>query len=383
MGVEQVNKRIANQYAVLRELHFNAPLRRGELSSRHNIRKSSVTSIVQELVESGLLTEDPPQHTRSQLSLDHSRYHAQVASLTPESVRFARVYLDGRIDGLSEIPIDRKDTSEVVLNKMAHEFQTLLSKTQAPLLGVGLSMPGFIDPENGICLQTVHFKHWEKDIQVGETLSRKLGRTVLVDNDVRCQLWSCAWFDRMAAKNQNQLYLQIDNGVSCAIMANGQRVMGAQFAAGEIGRVRVTPNGSAKDEDRLENYCSLPAIMKKIMTAYPAITLNHVSDIVPAMEKEPGIAELLNQTMEILASPLAGMVSSVDPHDIIIGTRDPALTRILAPIIEAHLYNKLEKLRHANFRIADAVDTLSLRGIAGLVIDHAFSNTLLAASDNG
>ena len=69
MSSEQIRKRRANEAALLRALHFSGMLQRGELSEQLGMRKSSVSSIVAEFVERGVLTEDRPGAMRSRVSV--------------------------------------------------------------------------------------------------------------------------------------------------------------------------------------------------------------------------------------------------------------------------------------------------------------------------
>ncbi len=75
-----------------------------------------------------------------------------------------------------------------------------------------------------------------------------------------------------------------------------------------------------------------------------------------------------------LAQALAGPVTAVDPSVLVLGTSDAALSNLLVPLLQRHLYNELMGLQagRADIMTVESVAAATLRGIAGLGINRAF-----------
>jgi hypothetical protein len=118
MASDQVAKRLANQYAILRELNAGVVLRRTDLSRRLDIRKSSITSIVGSLLEKGVLREERPGNLRSAVGLNHDSFYAAVASVSMHGIQFARVNLRGVIEHHHTERPRGKETSKAVTERL-------------------------------------------------------------------------------------------------------------------------------------------------------------------------------------------------------------------------------------------------------------------------
>jgi predicted NBD/HSP70 family sugar kinase len=377
MAVEQARKRNLNRGRILRTLHFDGPLRRGELGQRLGIRGSSVSNIVSELVSLGLVCERDPGSARSPVRLDTERFHTVTASITADALHLGRVYLDGRTDDVRDVPLKGDSSPERVLEALSGGLDSLLKGRKGTPLGVGVATPGLVDPDSGRVRHAVYLSGW-RDVPLGEELSSRLARRVMIDNDVRCQLWACAWFDRLLKESDDILYVGILDGVACSIIARGRRVLGGRHAAGEIGHVRAGDEGrlcKCGKIDCLETYCSVPAIldeMRKIRPEKPELT--SVRDIVRAAQVEPAVGNVLDRVVQRLVKTLAPVLAAVDPDVLVIGTDDVDLSGMLSRPMERHMEAELAGMesRRAVVRTAGGLDANTLRGIAGLVVEDSF-----------
>jgi len=380
MNNEQTNKRLANRNAILKALHFEGPLQRGELSRLCVIRKSSVTGITADLIESGMVCEIEPGRYRSAITLNPDRHTALVANITPRSISFARVNLTGSITTEISIPLAPDASPQTVIDHLSTKLSELYRENPENTLGIGVAAPGIIDPNRGFCLQAVNLNQW-KDIPLGEILSEKLDTNVIVDNDVRCQLHACTWFNRMARNAENILYLFIHDGVSCALMSRGQLIIGERFTAGEIGHTKAGEEGrlcACGRHDCLETYCSLPAIIAEIKLIHPDLELHSATDVATAAESTPAIDNILDRIANRLARSLTGIVAATDPAALVLGTADKTFSESLRPHLRRHLYSEMIGLHAGDAKITTAgnAEQETLRGIAAAVIQRSFQNTI-------
>jgi len=378
---EQTNKRLANREAILKTLHFEGALQRSALSTRCNIRKSSVTSITADLIESGMIRETEPGRFRSAVEINSDNHTALVANITPRSISFARVNLGGRIINQTSLPVRSNDAPHTLTQRIAEKFSELRKEQPHSTIGIGVALPGIIDPARGLCIQAVNLNQWN-NIPLGPDLTQMLGTPVIIDNDVRCQLHACTWFERMARDAENILYILIHDGVSCALMSRGKLIIGERFTAGEIGHTKAGDEGrlcACGRHDCLETYCSLPAIISEIKLIHPELKLKTASDLAAAAKITPAIDNILDRTANRLARSLTGIVAATDPAALVLGTADRTLSETLRPHLRRHLYSEMLGLqscltddKNAKITTAGNAETETLRGIAAKVIRRSF-----------
>ncbi len=387
MSSEQIRKRRANQGELLRLLHFRGPLQRGELSRAAGIRKNSVTSIVGELLAAGVLVEALPGNARSPLALERGRFQVAAAAVTRRRVHFGRVHLDGRLAGRFALELAEPPSALSLQERLAAGFTRLLAELgeggDGNLLGCGVSCPGLIESGTGVCHRAVNLQV-TSPVRLGETLSAALGWPVLVESDVRCQLWASTWFDRLGADAENLLYVALQDGVSCAIMTRGRLTVGERFAAGEIGHVRVGDQGrvcSCGRLDCLEAHSSIGAMLQDLRDKLGASAPSDVAELAAAAG-EPAVAEVLDRAVRLLARQVAGIVAAIDPRVLVLGTPDRRLSHCLAPWLRRHLYSELIGLtmEGTGIEVGDDTEVAALKGVGGLVFDRAFRSRDFASS---
>ena len=378
MGSEQIRKRKENAERILRLLHFEGPSVRSRMSARCGIRKSSTTTIVNELLELGLVCAEKPGHLRSPVRLDGRGFCAGAARVTAEALNMARVYPDGRLETVWRRPMKGR-TAAAVRQALIDGFRSLGAGSDDRMQGFGVALPGTVDPEHGTVLRSVLFPDLQ-GVALGPELSRELGTAVIVDNDVRAQLWACAWFDRLLAGRDNLLYIGVLDGLACAMILHGQRVAGGRFAAGEIGHVRAGGEGRRCEcgkLDCLETYCGFAGIAREVRQC----VANHdgpltQADVAALAETNPVVNEILSRAVQRLASYVAGLTVAMDPQVVVLGSEDEQFSRVLSEHLQRHLYKELLGLDAGDteIRVALPAEMTTLKGIGGLVIESAFRN---------
>jgi len=380
---EQTRKRDANRYEILRALHFKGALHRSELSRMLKIRKSSVTSIVAELLDSGVIKAVNPGNLRTTLTLDSEKFHVLSASLHPGKICFARVYLDGSIHHAPSLSFDRHDsTPEKILELIAGGFQKLLRHDEGIVMGLALADMGTVNPDNGITHFAANLPNW-RNVPVRQTLETKLRLAVHVDSDIRSQLGSNAWFDRYANLYSDMLYVGILDGVAGASIIHGRMVVGNSFSAGEFGHVRAGDEmrvcGCGKS-DCLETYCSAPAVLAEIERVRPDLKkMSSVADVAKLAREDHAVENVLDRIIQRLAGVLGPIVAAIDPQAVIIASRDREFSEILARLLHKHLKLDLTGLGCAEVEIiaGQPADNATLKGIAAIVIEKSFKTASL------
>ncbi|MGG1479867.1 ROK family glucokinase [Bacillus smithii] len=187
------------------------------------------------------------------------------------SVKLAFLNMDGEILDHWSIPTDRSSKGRNIVPDIAKSiFETLHAKqeTKDRLLGIGLGAPGPIDYSTGRIYKTVNLG-WEDDYPLKQALEKETGLPVVVENDANCAALGEMW---KGAGNgaANLVCVTLGTGVGGGVIANGDIVLGAKGAAGEIGHIVV------EIEDGFSCNCGKKGCLETVASATGIVRLAKV-----------------------------------------------------------------------------------------------------------
>lgn len=121
----------------------------------------------------------------------------------------------------------------------------LLARLRAQLppggtVPVGLGAAGFVDVHAGEVCFSAHLP-WRHE-PLAARLSERLATVVTLDNDANAALWAEHRFGVVRGR-PDVLGVNVGTGIGGAVLAGGALYRGATGMAGELGHVRVVPNG--------------------------------------------------------------------------------------------------------------------------------------------
>lgn len=136
----------------------------------------------------------------------------------------------------------------------------------ADIGAIGIGVPGPVDYKKGVVIEAVNLG-WHNE-PIGEMLSKRLGKPVILDNDVNVAVYG-EW-KHGAGKGANDLLgAWIGTGVGGAFILDGKLYNGFFNTAGEIGHMIIEPFNPPGNRS-LEHNCSRTAIcfrLRKLIEA--------------------------------------------------------------------------------------------------------------------
>jgi glucokinase-like ROK family protein len=127
------------------------------------------------------------------------------------------------------------------IDELAQEIGVILRRARVSpkrLLGIGISIPGFVRGREGISETYLHFG--EKTLR--EILEERFGKKVHIEHDAKAMALGERWFG--AARNvANALCLNIGWGLGMGVLLDGKLFYGRDGYAGEFGHIQAVPNG--------------------------------------------------------------------------------------------------------------------------------------------
>ena len=240
--------RRANRGLLLRTLHRGGPLSRADLAKVTGLTRASVSAVVRELMDDGVVEElglstaggvgkpgtlvDVAADGRHVLCLDLS-----------EPARFvgAIVNLAGKV--VVRRTYDRKDrTGARAVTLVRRICRELVADAERPLLGIGVASPGIVDAR-GVVVTAAHLG-WD-GVALGADLAGHFAVPVAVINDANAAALAELTFGESGGDPpSNLICVRVDEGVGAGLVLDGRLFTGSAYAAGEIGHVVVVPDGA-------------------------------------------------------------------------------------------------------------------------------------------
>lgn len=250
-GATQDEIRRRNVSTLLRHVHVRGALSRAQLTSLMGLNRSTIKALVDELIESGLVTETIPETGLRAGRPSHvvvprtDTAYVLAANIGVDTVTVAAVGLGGIIHARREFRLPGPGVKpELVVKRLADVLRRL--QTQVPagawLAGVGIGMPGVVRQSDGF-IELAPNLLW-RGVPFGELIARRLdfGVPTRVGNDG--DLGSFAEHVRGAGRGiDNLIYLSGEVGVGGGIIVDGRILTGAQGYAGELGHMIINPAG--------------------------------------------------------------------------------------------------------------------------------------------
>jgi len=229
---------IAGQEAELLQLiRAREGLSRIDLARTLKLAPSTIGIYVDHLVSEGFLFEG------KKMAREFGR-PPTILALNPQGGRFIGVDFEARnimavaVD-FSQRPLKQihqtigaGDTVEQILVKIEKSIEEALEGDGRKVLGIGVGVPGTIDPAHGVALHYKHIKGWNH-VPLVTRLAERFGIPVFLENNIRTMALAELWFGQGRGA-RNFICLGVRSGIAAGIIINGQIYRGANNRAGEI-----------------------------------------------------------------------------------------------------------------------------------------------------
>ncbi len=253
-GDQRLLKRI-NRMALVRLVRSQPGLSRAELSASTGLTKSTVSLLVQELIDDGWLREDSVLVTGAigrrptPLRLDGRRLVLIGAELGVGYVRVVSMSLDGEILYRDDADISAGSEPEVVLRQLAEIMAEHINKLVdggREILGIGVGVSGAVQEGTGVLVVAPNLG-W-RNVPVKAILDASLQlRTkrefpLFVQNDGDVAALGEVEFAN-GAVGDPLLFVGLGVGVGSGVVVGGRLLLGTRGFAGEVGHIQLQCNG--------------------------------------------------------------------------------------------------------------------------------------------
>ncbi|WP_322512464.1 ROK family transcriptional regulator [Chloroflexus sp.] len=377
--------RDVNLRLVLRAIYELGAVSRADLARLTNLTRTTVSDVVAELMDRGLVVETGPATGggvgRTPILLSVAEWSRPVAaiSVNADAIEGALVSLRGAVG----TPIRQPLAGRTGMDALAVLIEVLDSLTRAatqPLLGIGVTTPGLIDAGSGAVVRAVGLE-WA-DLPLGQMLSERYALPVKVVNDSQCLALAEHLFGEWRGV-QNVVVLKIGKGVGAGIVLNGQLYAGEGFGAGEIGHLAFTADGplcKCGNRGCLETVLGADALLAQAQAAVIAdpssalaqhtadLSLTHIA--AAATAGDPAAQRIVANAAAATGAAVATIISLLSVRHVLITGRIAAFGAAFIELVRREVAQRAlpALVRDAEIRLAPVAATAPLIGAAAPVL---------------
>lgn len=320
----QSSLRIANQRRVIEAMHTLGATTQAAVARETALAPSTVSSIVHELTNAGVLTVDSSHGGRRGqrmrfsdnaglvAGLDVGHRHITVAVADLNHVIKAQYRYDlpqgHRVAEVLEI-------ADSTLDRIIAE----LGSSRAKVLAAGLTLPAPVDLAGRVVSATSILPAWA-GVDVRAAAVDELGLPVVVENDANAG--AVGELVRGAGRGvQNMAYIKVAHGVGSGLVLGGTLFRGTTGSAGELGHMTLDESGEVcrcGNRGCLETVISSTALLRLLGPTHgPDLTVAHMVDA--ALAGDVGCARVIGDAGRALGTGVANLCNIINPELVVIG----------------------------------------------------------------
>ncbi|MCE1190162.1 MAG: ROK family transcriptional regulator [Ignavibacteria bacterium] len=331
---------------ILNIIREQQPISRVNIARLTGLNKSTVSSIITELLEEDLIFE---QETKDQnvgrnpinLYLKLDKYYVGAINIDSVITRFAITDIDGSVKGQSSIDTDSKNPDAFIHTCITELLKLADASGVGQLEGIGVTVAGIVDSK-ALIVNFAPNLGW-RDYNIGEAIRKEVPNIHIIaaGNDAKSSALAELWFGKNQLPQSNFVFLSVSAGIGSGIVVNNKLLSGEYQAAGEFGHMVIYEGGDlckCGNNGCWEAYASDRAIVRQYLAKRPGKFEHNIDilaqDIIDLAKKNDQLAiEVLKQTGYYLGLGIANIIKAVDPHAIIIGGKITQVWDIIYPEI--------------------------------------------------
>ncbi len=382
-----------NTAVVLNTIRHHAPLSRAEVAKHTGLNRSTVSQIINTLLDRKLVQE-------TILQSDRVGRPGLLLELNP-----AGGFAIGLEIGVNYITLVMTDFLANVLWRERRKLEpninidqileTAYKMTEASIkkgyalnltpLGIGLGVPGLVDLQHGE-LKFAPNLGWT-NIPISSLWSKHFNLPIFVDNEAKAAALGEYYFGA-ARGEQNFIFLTGGVGLGAGIMIDGQLFRGSHGFASEVGHMIMDPNGEQCGCGKFgcwETQVSPRAVIRRfresLRQGLPSMVMqsadNDLDNIMfetianAARQGDHAATAAIQEVGEHLGFGIANLVNVFNPDLVILGGELNYAGDLLLPVVRKIVNNNALELECQNLIIAASAhgQDACVMGAIALVLD--------------
>ena len=321
--------REGNRTRVVDALRREGAASRSELVRATGLSRTTVGTVVADLLERGLAVEQPPAPEAAGRGRPAARVRLDAAAGAAVGIDFGHRHLRVAVADLSshvlaerlvELDVDHEaDDALAAAVDLVDRVLVDAGIERGRVVGAGMGLPGPIDARSGTVGSSVILPGWS-GVDARNALAHRLGLPVEVDNDANLGARAEAAYG--AGRGCTDLvYVKVASGIGAGLVLGGRLHAGAAGIAGELGHIQVTPDGAVcrcGNRGCLESVAAVPALLELLRPARGDDL--GMRGLVRLLEgDDPAARRVVTDAGRVLGRVLADLCNALNPQAIVVG----------------------------------------------------------------
>jgi glucokinase-like ROK family protein len=399
---DQSYLRELNISTVLRNIHTHAPISRAKLAAKTGLNKSTISSLVEELLEFRLIHETGLNSVGTGRPSTLLEINPQAGGiigveLGVDFVATALTDFIGNILWRRTVNADPAAGPETILNQtleLTGEAITASLQTGLPLFGIGVATPGLVDIEEGILIFAPNL-HWH-NIPLRKLFSERFNLKVFIENDANAAAVAEHLFG-VARQCSDFIFVFAGVGIGGGLFLNGELYRGKNGFAGEIGHSPIMTAGVESpchcgNLGCWETYANQYSIIQRIQARLEVRRASIIPRLL-AQENSPLSISIIKQAADLgdleaiealadagkaMGQGFATLINFFNPEKIILGGPLSLAGNYLLPAIQEVVSRHSLPLVNQKMEVvlSHFGTDASLIGAISIVVDEVLSHPL-------
>jgi predicted NBD/HSP70 family sugar kinase len=309
--------------------HPSQPLSRPDLSAATGLSAASVTNVIRELLDEGIVVETGLADSdggRPRAMLGMNPDYGYVIGVDVGETRT-------RVE-LFDLAMTEKAKAEYPLNALEHNVGIVVGQILSgidsvltdsgvdpgKILGVGIGVPGIIEQRPEVL---VHGQTYGWDaVPLSRLLRAGTDLPLYFDNGAKTMGQAELWFGA-GRSARNAIVVLIGSGVGASLISDGSTYRGATSSGAEFGHITVVTGGRrcrCGATGCLEAYAGAEAILERYGRPMAARDQEAaLAELIEAADASPLAAAILEETAQYLGAGIGSLINLFNPERVILG----------------------------------------------------------------
>ncbi|MEN6300364.1 MAG: ROK family transcriptional regulator [Anaerolineaceae bacterium] len=385
---------------ILRQIHNQSPLSRTQLANLTNLNKSTVSNLIDELIERGLVNETGQEESligrpTALLEIDPGAGGIIGVEFGVDFVAVILTDFIGTTLWRQRQEADPTEAQEATIDQtlnIVDEAIALAKSNGLRLLGLGISTPGTVDTQEGLLISAPNL-HW-RNVPLGKIFSNHTSLPIYIDNDANAAALGEHLFG-VARQVNSFICIYAGVGVGGGLFLNGELYRGVGGFAGEIGHCTFIsetfqPPCHCGKSGCWETYANQYSVIERVRTCLEEkrnslipiimaeknspLSFQIIVDAADAGDNEAG--EALAEAGSALGIGIANLINIFNPQMIVIGGPMSIAGKYFMTALEESVKKRAldDNLANTDILLSNFGANASLIGAVSLVIQAVIAN---------
>lgn len=292
--------------------------------------------------------------------------------------RAALVERTGHIVTFRQSPTPVAGGPTTVIDRTADYITELQGAVPAggSLLGVGLGIAGFVNPESGVVFASPNLPGWEH-VLLRDRLMERTGVKVCICNDANAAALG-EWHFGGGQGRQNVVYITVSTGIGAGVIMDGRLLSGHLGVGIELGHTVIEVQGR-KSWEQVASGSAIKAAAAEAMEHHPESLLHRLAtsqnvtaaEVSRANQEGDAVAQaIMDREAELIGIGLVNAIHLFSPEIILVGgsviTANPFLLEKARAVVTERAMSDIHRL--VPIEVAHLGDKVGILGAVALLL---------------